>query len=170
MNYNDIEKYFSVNVIKKTFTELSLDKVSNSSLILSEKESYDFDFLNNQIKTSDTVIFDSKKIIFVEFKKGKINKEKNLKTKKIREPDIRLKLIESPIVFINYILKNKITDSVCFPNDYFHFYLVYDRTRSDASQLIHFSALERKFQTQYSNFFSKIKIISQDRFIKLFRL
>lgn len=170
MDYTKIESFFSESVIQKSFTKLSFDKESKSSLVLSEKQSYDFDSLNEQIKTSDTLIFHSKKIVFIEFKKGKKNEEGNLRTKKIKETDIRLKLIESSIVFINYILKNNITDSICFPNDYFQFYLVYDRTRSDASQLVHFSALERKFQNQYSNFFSKIKILSQDRFIKTFRL
>lgn len=171
MDYSTIEKHFSSNVLLKTFTELSYDKESDSSLIISDNKSYDYDSINENIKTSDTVIFKSGKITFVEFKKGKKREDgKKSKTKKIKEPDIRLKSTESIISFIDYILKKNISETICFPCNLFQFYLVYDRTKSDPSQVIHFGNLERKLQKQYSKFYSKFSILPQDRFKKIFKL
>jgi hypothetical protein len=160
MNYNDIEDYFAENMIKKSYTELSLDKVSKISVINSVKESYDFDCLNYKIKTSDAIIFSSNKIILAEFKNGN----------KISELDIRLKSSESILSLLNFILENKICDSICFPNSLFQFYLVYNRNKINSSQVVHFGSLERKLKKQYSALYSKFKILNQDKFKQIFRL
>lgn len=160
MIYSDIEKYFSENVPQKNYSELSIDKESESSLISSSKKSYDFDELNTKIKTSDTIIFNSKKISLVEFKNGD----------KIKEIDIRLKCSESIMSFLNFILEEQVVETLCFPSQFFQFYLVFNRKKINASQVNHFGNIQRKLQKEYSNFYSKVVIINQDQFKRVFRI
>lgn len=160
MSYIDIENYFSENAIKKSFTELSLDKESQTSVINSNKESYDFDSINYKIKTSDAIIFNSSKVILAEFKNGN----------KISESDIRLKSSESILALLNFIIEENICDSICFPNNLFQFYLVYNRNKINSSQVVHFGFLEKKLKKQYSALYSKFTILNQDKFKQIFRL
>ncbi|WP_417800088.1 hypothetical protein [Tenacibaculum sp.] len=160
MIYSDIEKYFSENVPQKNYSELSIDKESKSSLISSSKKSYDFDELNTKIKTSDTIIFNTKKISLVEFKNGD----------KIKEIDIRLKCSESIMSFLNFILEEQVVETLCFPSQFFQFYLVFNRKKINASQVNHFGNIQRKLQKEYSNFYSKVVIINQDQFKRVFRI
>jgi hypothetical protein len=160
MSYNNIEEFFVNNVDKKSFTELSLDKESKKSLINSVKDSYDFDQLNFKIKTSDTIIFNLGKISLVEFKNG-VN---------ISEKEIRLKCSESIISFANFVLDKNVVKTICFPCHFFQFYLVFNRKKINASKVIHFGSIQRKLQKEYSNFYSKIVILNQDQFKKVFRL
>ena len=94
MNYNDIKAFFEDNVSKKQYRDLSLDSNNGKAIINSRKSNFDFDKINNSIKTSDTIFFKSGKIVFVEFKRGKISDE-----------DFRLKATESIISFYKCILK-----------------------------------------------------------------
>ncbi|WP_428742587.1 hypothetical protein [Tenacibaculum sp.] len=160
MIYSDIEKYFSENVPQKNYSELSIDKESENSLINSSKESFDFDELNTKIKTSDTIIFNTEKISLVEFKNGD----------KIKEVDIRLKCSESIMSFLNFILEEKVVETIYFPSQFFQFYLVFNRKKINASQVNHFGNIQRKLQKEYSNFYSKIVILNQDQFKKVFRI
>ena len=101
MRINEIEQFFEGNVRKKSLTDISLDKENKISVVSSAKEVFDFDSITNdndinegtkeKIKTSDTIYFKDGKVIFVEFKRGKIS-----------ETDFRLKAIESIISFYNY--------------------------------------------------------------------
>ena len=146
MRINDIEQFFEGNVPKKSLTEISLDKENNVSVVSSAKEVFDFDtILDNtdinegtkeKIKTSDTIYFKDGKVIFVEFKRGKIS-----------ETDFRLKATESIISFYNYIFEKGFKEKLCFPSDLFQIYVVYDkRNTSLAARLPFFRNTERKLQ------------------------
>lgn len=156
MRINDIEKFFNENVTKSELSQISLDKENGISLINSAKLSFDFDTLNDKIKTSDTIFFKSNKIIFVEFKSGGI--------KKI---DFRLKATESIISFYNYIFENGFVEKMSFPNENFQIYFIYNSTSSPAA-LFTFSTVERELTNEYKHLFSKLKVIDNNRFKKLF--
>lgn len=57
MNFDKIAAYFEKNIVKKTLSELSLDKENNSSLVNSNLKHFDFDEINKRIKTTDTIVF-----------------------------------------------------------------------------------------------------------------
>lgn len=156
MRINDIEKFFNENVIKAELNQISLEKETGTSLINSTKLSFDFDTINQKIKTSDTVYFKDNKIIFVEFKSGGI--------KKI---DFRLKATESIISFYNYIFENGFVDKMSFPNENFQIYFIYN-SASSPSALFTFSTVERELTNEYKHLFSKLKVIDNNRFKKLF--
>lgn len=164
MRINDIEEFFENSVGKKSLTELSLDSGNNISLINSNEQSFDFDNIDNpinqkdKIKTSDTVYFKNGKIIFVEFKRGQ----------RIPETDFRLKAIESIITFYNYVFGNNFTDGLCFPNDCFQIYFIYQKDNIRATALPFFSNLERKFRIQYKHLISEYHIIESEEFKRLF--
>lgn len=160
MSFKKIETFFNDNISKKSLSDLSLDKENNSSLINSSKEHFDYDEINKRIKTSDTLIFKSSKIIFVEFKKGGTIKDK----------DFRLKASESIISLINILIEEKIVKTVCFPTDLFQLYFVYDRNNITATQVNYFATVERKLKIEYKNLFSKYSIIPQDKFKKIFNI
>lgn len=74
MRVNDIRLFFEENVAKKTISEISwYEKKSEGvtlkqSLIISNKQSFDFDIINQKIKTSDTVYFiENKIVLFLHF-------------------------------------------------------------------------------------------------------
>ena len=133
----DIENFFEENFPKKTFSLLSLDEENKISLIISEKLSFSFDEVVKKeqkiIKTSDTIFFKTNKIIFVEFKSGKIG---NI--------EFRLKSIESIFSFYNYIYSNNFKESLIFPNDIFEIYFVYSK-KSSSAMLNTFAQIEREF-------------------------
>jgi len=156
MRINDIEKFFNENVSKAELNQISLEKETGTSLINSTKLSFDFDTINQKIKTSDTVYFKDNKIIFVEFKSGGI--------KKI---DFRLKATESIISFYNYIFENGFVDKMSFPNENFQIYFIYN-SASSPSALFTFSTVERELTNEYKHLFSKLKVIDNNRFKKLF--
>ncbi len=162
MRIKEIEKHFEENFPKKSLTKLSLDVDNNSTLINSEKLSYDFDTVvknkDKIIKTSDTVFFKNDKIIFVEFKSGKIG---NL--------EFRLKSTESIISFYNYIFKNNFQEPLTIPNDIFEIYFVYNK-KSSSSKLNTFLQIERELKLEYKHLFSKFKMLDNEQFSKLFRL
>ncbi|KQB38991.1 hypothetical protein RCH33_2024 [Flavobacterium daejeonense] len=170
MRINDIEQFFEGNVPKKSLTEISLDKENNVSVVSSAKEVFDFDtILDNtdinegtkeKIKTSDTIYFKDGKVIFVEFKRGKIS-----------ETDFRLKATESIISFYNYIFEKGFKEKLCFPSDLFQIYVVYDkRNTSLAARLPFFRNTERKLQIKYKHLFSKYQVIDNDKFQRIFKI
>jgi hypothetical protein len=156
MRISDIEAFFNTEVQKKELREISFDKENNKSLINSTKPSFDFDVINDKIKTSDTIYFKDGKIIFVEFKNGKIS-----------EKDFRLKATESIISFYNFIFEKGFKEMVCFPSDLFQIYVVYNKN-SSPSMLNTFSATEKKLQLQYKHFFSKYQVVDNENFKKIF--
>ncbi|PXY41055.1 hypothetical protein DMB65_08835 [Flavobacterium cheongpyeongense] len=164
MRINDIEQFFKGNVPKKTLTELSLDSNNNISLINSDNQSFDFDNIDtpiiqrDKIKTSDTIYFKNGKVIFIEFKRGQ----------RIPETDFRLKAMESIVTFYNYVFNQNFTDNICFPNDLFQIYFIYNKDNISATALPYFRNLERKFRTQFKHFISEYHIIESDEFIRLF--
>lgn len=174
MKISDIRVHFQNNVTKKTLKEISWyeEKVNEvlitKYLINSRKLSFDFDTINPkvktknttsiEIKTADTVYFKDNKVIFVEFKSSAI--------KKI---EFRLKATESIISFYNYIFKNGFTEQMCFPNNTFQMYFVYNKNCTPA-RLQTFSLMERELNIEYKHFFSKLKVIDNDRFQKLFKI
>lgn len=164
MRINEIEQFFEDNVAKKSLTELSLDTSNGISLLISESESFDFDTLDkpaihtDKIKTSDTVYFKDKKIIFVEFKRGQ----------KIPETQFRLKATESIITFYNYIFAQNFQENLCFPNDLFQIYFVYNKTNISATALPFFANIERKLRIQYKHLLSEYHIIDSEKFEKIF--
>lgn len=160
MNFEIVKEHFEFNIQKKTLSELSIDKISNESLIKSSVESFDYDTINYSIKTTDTLFFINSNIIFVEFKKGE----------SIKDIDLRLKATESILSFLNYIIGQKLTEFVCFPNDVFQLYFVYDRNNINATQVTHLSNIERKLQKEYCNILSKYRILPQDSFKKIFKI
>lgn len=156
MKISDIESFFNENVQKKELKEISFDEDNSQPLINSNKTSYDFDIINKSIKTSDTIYFKEGKIIFVEFKNGKIS-----------EKDFRLKATESLISFYNFIFENGFKENFCIPSNIFQFYVVYSK-KSSPSMINTFSATERKLQKQYKHLFSKYKVINNENFKKIF--
>ncbi len=156
MRVNDIETFFNTHVQKKELREISFDEENNQSLINSSKTSFDFDIINDKIKTSDTIYFKDGKIIFVEFKNGKI-----------AEKDFRLKATESIISFYNFIFENGFKEKLCFSNEVFQIYVVYNKN-SSPSMLNTFSATEKKLQLQYKHFFSKYQVVDNENFKKIF--
>jgi hypothetical protein len=167
MRIKDIEIFFEENFPKKTISLLSLDvsdkdEKKKISLIISEKLSFSFDDVIKKeqkiIKTSDTIFFKNNKIIFVEFKSGKIG-----------SVDFRLKSIESIFSFYNYIFKNNFKELLIFPNNIFEIYFVYSK-KSSPAMLNTFSQIESELKTEYKHIFSKFKLINNEQFVKLFRL
>jgi hypothetical protein len=158
MNFDKIAAYFEKNIVKKTLSELSLDKENNSSLVNSNSKHFDFDEINKRIKTTDTIVFKNSRIIFVEFKKGGT----------IKDRDFRLKASESIISLINLLIENNVVEKICFPTDLFRLYFVYDRNNISSTQVVNFGNIERKLTSEYKNLFSKYSIIPQDRFKKVF--
>lgn len=164
MRINDIEQFFEDNVGKKTLTELSLDSSNGISLLNSESESFDFDTLDkpvihkDKIKTSDTVYFKDDKIIFVEFKRGQ----------KIPETQFRLKATESIITFYNYIFAQNFQENLCFPNDLFQIYFIYNKANISATALPFFANIERKLRIQYKHLLSEYHIIDSEKFERIF--
>ena len=162
MRINDIEEFFNENLDKKTLQDISwYEENVNGILIIrnlinSTKLSFDFDQVNNNIKTSDTIYFQNQKIIFVEFKSGKI--------KKI---DFRLKATESIISFYNYIFSNGFKENLIFPNDSFQMYFVYNRNSSPSAQNT-FAQVERELMIEYKHLFSKLKAIDDEKFKRIF--
>ena len=162
MRVNDIRLFFEENVAKKTISEISwYEKKSEGvtlkqSLIISNKQSFDFDIINQKIKTSDTVYFIENKIVFVEFKSGEI-----------KQIDFRLKAIESIISFYNYIFLNGFRENLCFPNDVFQIYFVFNRDCSPSAQFT-FTEVEKSLKFEYKHLFSKFKVIDHKKFQKLF--
>ncbi len=170
MKIKDIENLFEKIVSKKALTFISLDKDNQKTLVNSPKLVFDFDEIvdanditegtKEKLKTSDTVYFKNNKIIFVEFKSGGIG-----------ERDFRLKATESIISLYNFVFKNGIKEKLCFPNDTFEFYMVYDKKNpSSATRLAFFIATERKLQIKYKHLFSKYHIIDNVKFQRLFRI
>lgn len=159
MRINDIEHFFAENVTKAELKEISLDKENGIALINLSKSCYDFDLINTNIKTSDTLFFKEGKIIFVEFKRGKIS-----------DKDFRLKATESIISFYNYIFANGFKEYLCFPSDYFQIYIVFDKNNSSPSKLNTFKETERKLKIEYKHLFAKYVVIDNDKFQKLFRI
>lgn len=159
MRINDIESFFNENVTKKELSEISFDKDNNIPLIKSNKLSFDFDLINNQIKTSDTLYFENGNVIFVEFKRGTV-----------KDIDFRLKAKESVISFYNFIFKNGFKENLIFPNTTFQVYIVYDKNNSSPAKLNTFKATERKLAVEYKHLFSKYKVIDNDQFQKRFRI
>lgn len=170
MKIKDVENLFEKSVSKKALTFISLDKDNQKSLVDSTKLVFDFDEIvdsnditegtKEKLKTSDTIYFKNNKITFVEFKSGGIG-----------ERDFRLKATESIISFYNFIHKNGIKDTLCFPNDTFEFYMVYDKKNpSSASRLNFFIATERKLQIKYKHLFSRYRIIDNVKFQKDFKI
>jgi hypothetical protein len=159
MRINDIEKFFNENVSKKGLSEISFDKDNQVSLINSPKPSFDFDLINDQIKTSDTIYFKNGKIVFVEFKRGTI-----------KDIDFRLKATESIISFYSYIFENGFKEKLCFPSDLFEIYVVYDKNNSSPTRTMAITATGRKLTKEYKHFFSKYQVIDNDRFQKLFKI
>lgn len=173
MKINDIEAFFDLNVSKKELSEISWYEEKNDAnaiikkcLINSQKLSFDFDCINPkpkiknttsiEIKTADTVYFNSGNVIFVEFKSSSI--------KKI---DFRLKSTESIISFYNFIFKNGFTELMSFPNSTFQIYFVYNRN-CHPTRLQYFSLMERELSNEYKHLFSKLKVIDDYRFKKIF--
>ena len=161
---HDIKQFFEENVPKKTLREISwYEKKSDGVLIKqvlidSSKQSFDFDIINQKIKTSDTVYFNNNKIVFVEFKSGEI-----------KQIDFRLKATESIISFYNYIFSNGFKEKICFPNDIFQIYFVFDRECSPSAQFT-FTAVEKSLNMEYKHLFSKFKVIDNKKFRKLFKI
>jgi hypothetical protein len=164
MRISEIEKFFDKNVSKKPLSEISWyeekvdDILIKRVLINSQKLSFDFDIINRNIKTSDTVYFKDNKVIFVEFKSGGI--------KKI---EFRLKAIESIISFYNYVFNNGFIENLCFPNDVFQIYFVYNRTSSPAAQFT-FLEVEKSLRIEYKHLFSKLKVIDNNNFQRIFKI
>lgn len=170
MKFSEIEAFFEKNVIKKPLTDISYDKDNKISVVKSLKEVFDFDAIvdnediiegtKEKIKTSDTIYFKDGKIIFVEFKSGKIS-----------EPDFRLKATESIVSFYNYLFDKGFKDNLCIPNDLFQIYVVYDkRNCSLAGRLLFFRNTERKLQIKHKHLFSKYQVIDNDKFQKIFKI
>ncbi|MBM6498760.1 hypothetical protein [Flavobacterium macrobrachii] len=159
MRIKDIEDFFIANVVKREFRILSFDSNNNASIINSSKLNFDFDEINKKIKTSDTIFFKDGKVIFVEFKRGKIP-----------DTDFRLKATESIISFYNYVFLNGFKDSLCFPSDLFQIYIVYDRNNCTPIREMAISSSGRKLQVEYKHFFSKYEVIDNDRFQKIFKI
>jgi hypothetical protein len=159
MKIKNIEVFFKKNVPKKKLKQISFDTDNNTSLINSSKMSFDFDSINNRIKTSDTVYFKDGKIVFIEFKRGKIS-----------DKDFRLKATESIISFYNYVFENGFKDNMYFPSDLFQIYIVYDRNNSTPTREMAITATGRKLKVEYKHLFSKYEVIDNDRFRKLFKI
>lgn len=170
MRINDIEQFFESNVSKKTLTDISYDKENKISIVSSSKKVFDFDTLvdeidanegtKEKIKTSDTVYFKDGKVVFVEFKSGRIS-----------ETDFRLKATESIISFYNYIYEKGFNENLFFPSDLFQIYVVYDkRNHSLAARLPFFRNTERKLQLKYKHLFSKYQVIDNDKFQRIFKI
>lgn len=158
MRIRDIETFFEVNVAKKTLSELSFDDANSRTLIVSDKDSFNFDEINKKLKTSDTIFFENDSIIFVEFKSGNIPAK-----------DLRLKAIESITSFYNYVHSKGFTEIMAFPSEIFKIYFVYDY-KSKPSQLNYFSQIEKELRFEYRHLFSTFKLIDNNRFKKLFRI
>ena len=159
MRISDVEMFFNNNVDKKQLSEISFDKENNISLINSNNLCFDFDKINEEIKTSDTLYFKNGKIIFVEFKRGKI-----------KDIDFRLKATESIISFYNYTFKNGFRENLCFPSDLFQIYIVYDRNNSSPTRTQAIDTSGRKLEKEYKHFFSKYQVIDNDKFKRIFRI
>lgn len=168
MNFEKIKTYFEENIEKETITKLSFDDANNNSLITSNKEKFNFDKVNNQIKTSDALFFEKSNIIFVEFKNGKIG-----------DVDLRLKALESIISMTNFLIEKNLINNFCFPSDVFQFYLVYNskiidkktgRKSTSSTRVVEFGKLERKLKLQYKYILSKYRILNQDQFKKRFNI
>lgn len=159
MRISDIESFFEENVLKKELKEISLDKENNVSLVNSNNKCFDFDKINEEIKTSDTIYFEKGKIIFVEFKRGKI-----------KDIDFRLKATESIISFYNFTFKNGFKENLCFPNDLFQIYVVYDRNNSSPTRTQAIVNTGRKLEKEYKHFFSKYQVIDSYKFQRRFKI
>jgi hypothetical protein len=164
MRIKDIEAFFEANVLKKTLKEISWyeEKENNivirKTLVNSLSESFDFDEINKTIKTSDTLYFKEDKVVFVEFKSGKIPTK-----------DLRLKAIESIISFYNYIYSNGFTEEMTFPNQNFQIYFVYNYD-STPKEFNYFSQIEKELYFEYRHLFSKFRLIDNQKFQKIFRI
>lgn len=157
MKIEEIEAFFKENVSQQKLNLISIDKETNLPVVNSSKLSFDFDLINTRIKTSDTIYFKDGKIIFVEFKRGKITKK-----------DFRLKATESIISFLNYAHENKLLAQLCLPCDYFQIYFVYDKDTATAPKLFTFSEVEKGLKQEYKHLFSKLRVIDNYNFKKLF--
>ena len=75
------------------------------------------------------------------------------------------------ISFYNYIFDKGFKENLCFSNDIFQIYVVYDkRNTSLAGRLLFFRNTERKLQIKYKHLFSKYQVIDNDRFQKIFKI
>jgi hypothetical protein len=164
MRIKDIEAFFEANVLKKTLKDISWyeEKENNivirKTLVNSLSESFDFDEINKTIKTSDTLYFRDQKVIFVEFKSGKIPAK-----------DLRLKAIESIISFYNFVYSNGFLEEISIPNQIFQIYFVYNHD-STPKELNYFSQIEKELHYEYRHLFSKFKLIDNQKFQKTFRV
>ena len=159
MRINDIKTFFEENVQKNELKKLSFDNDNSVSLVNSSFQSFDFDMVNSKIKTCDTILFEKDKIIFVEFKRGKI-----------KDIDFRLKATESIISFYNFIFESGFKENLCFPNVIFQIYIVYDRNNSSPTRTQAIVSSGRKIEKEYKHFFSKYVVIDNDKFQNRFRL
>ncbi len=159
MRISDIETFFEANVNKKSLSLVSLDNANNISLINSENLVFDFDEVNKTIKTSDTIYFKNNKIIFVEFKNGKI-----------KPLEFRLKATESIISFYNFIFDNNFRDNLIFPTENFKIYFVYKKTRATIPMLYTFNSVIRDLNIEYKHLYSSLKIIDDEKFIEIFEI
>ncbi len=169
MRINDIKNFFDENVPKKSLYDISWYEVETKidtvktiireHLINSQKESFDFDEVNKEIKTSDTVYFKNNKVIFVEFKSGKLP-----------EKDVRLKATESIISFYNYVFENGFRENLIIPSEIFEICFVYNTTIRSAGALLYYSNLAKKLKNEYKHLYSNIRVIDNNRFQKIFKI
>jgi hypothetical protein len=157
MNEIDKIKEFVINKSSIALTDLSLNKNNGQTLTKVKREAIDFDLLNGDIKTADGIFFKGDKIIFVEFKSGHIG-----------EIDYRLKATESFVVFISYLLDERIIDKFCYPYSTLEFYIVFNKNYYSSTTQIELLRIEKKLNQQYKFLFSKYKIIDNYNFDKLF--
>lgn len=76
VNDFEVEKYFSENTVKKSFSELSINKQSGKPLVISETQGYDYEtcvlklFKSNPLKMVDALYIKDNQLYFIEFKSG----------------------------------------------------------------------------------------------------
>ncbi len=141
--FNEIRDIFENNIPKKKYTDLCYEEVTRNSMINSTKESFDYDCICNDLKTSDTILIFDKHIDFIEFKDVNLNRLSDRKFKS----ELRLKVIESYVTFYNFLNdKSYIISKDEIANLNLNYFFVFNR------------------------FYNKVHFIDHETFIKKYKI
>ncbi|MDC3418716.1 hypothetical protein [Aquibacillus salsiterrae] len=175
MTIEIIEAIFQTNLssYKKSVTELSKDSANDEELCNSDKEYIDYDQViedlymsEDVLPTPDLVTIKDNKVIYVEFKNGKIdNKEKK---------KLKFKGIEGGFIAL-YDITSKYHAEITFNEIQLiekEYYVVYNSNKNSQSRVgkmkAHLEGQQIRFglKKYQGTFFSKIETMSNDRFIE----
>lgn len=169
----DIEKLFEENFQehKKTVTSLSLDDENGESLCNADKEFFDYDNIvrevyknQNPLKSPDSIHFKNGKLIFIEFKNGKVDSKEKM--------SLKLKAIDGGHIALNNILNSlkqtfSFEDILSIKKEY---YIVYNGEKNLSSRekiKRHIGSRTVRFglKVYQGTFFDRVETVSEKVFM-----